>query len=934
MSSDDGETSIQSKIDAARNIANQAAKAGVSEGEEKALQKWLQKIEDVDAAVKYVLSDDYKPDKEAEEATPTPVPAAASAAPAAEDEPWKKQRYSSDYSRFDNEQFVKEQPKKSKKAAAEAAAAAAAALPAVEPDRANTKEFCEYIMKKESLAFKDKGNAAIKAGNYAEAEEQYSNGIGLDAACWVLRNNRAQARLKLGKWAGCVDDCNFVLRADKDPRNMKATKRRASALLRLRRSAEAIADIELATKHEGASKELRLMLAAARHEVAFETLVADEDPAVLAEVDAAVEGLRTAMRRSQQAGPLPAAEEAAAAAAAAGGEAGAEDAASSLRSRLKATADVLRRGGAAVKIQFNWSGGIALVAGYLAEHKAAILKELAEATDAAADAGALVAAALRGPTSWDLLATQLYAVLSEAYGCGYNLPAEGDTDAALDAVLELAVASFAAEKLCCFSALHLCVAVTEGEAGRARIARHLTVEKLMRLPHHTESGDDGTLALLLSLVDNLLKSPDWGDRLAEQPLPYYILPLMGGQRSRTVRDSAAAAVMRLTTDARFRRFLTSSSLTLPVPPTAWGALGSAGAVQSQSTLHYLSTYLQEEARTMASPFAVEAILASLQNCFVDAASATEAKEVAYALATTQNVSTCWELLSREGTPVNIQARALGLVSKCVSMPEVHGLLKDPEKRCVERLVAFADQSTRARAAAAPAATPAAAASAADDAMYEEQRQENAVSILAALVSREDQLLGASGADASTMCEVTEETERIFAGEAVADTLLKTAGVARLLLRCLEGTDRTCGNAALVFSVLVKDERWVRQVDRDVDGGLVKPLLAVIKKKRAEQNDEIQHRQTVREDKGAAAAAKEVPLTFSLNIQAQKNAAIALARLAKDPSNLIQLRENQGIEILSTTLKYVNDPKTLAGGGRGVGRTPGAADAGAPLTIAG
>jgi STIP1 homology and U-box containing protein 1 len=54
---------------------------------------------------------------------------------------------------------------------------------------------------------KNQGNKHFKDGEYAEAENLYSQAIQKNSTNPLLFTNRANARLKLEKWEGVIDDC-------------------------------------------------------------------------------------------------------------------------------------------------------------------------------------------------------------------------------------------------------------------------------------------------------------------------------------------------------------------------------------------------------------------------------------------------------------------------------------------------------------------------------------------------------------------------------------------------------------------------------------------------------------------------------------------------------------------------------------------------------
>jgi tetratricopeptide (TPR) repeat protein len=67
---------------------------------------------------------------------------------------------------------------------------------------------------------KNSGNKCFKNGDYEGAEGLYSQAIQKNSANPLLFTNRANARLKLEKWEGVIDDCIRSIELLKD--NMKA----------------------------------------------------------------------------------------------------------------------------------------------------------------------------------------------------------------------------------------------------------------------------------------------------------------------------------------------------------------------------------------------------------------------------------------------------------------------------------------------------------------------------------------------------------------------------------------------------------------------------------------------------------------------------------------------------------------------------------------
>jgi tetratricopeptide (TPR) repeat protein len=64
------------------------------------------------------------------------------------------------------------------------------------------------------------GNKCFKEGDYEGSEGLYSQAIQKNSANPLLFTNRANARLKLEKWEGVIDDCLRSIELMKD--NMKA----------------------------------------------------------------------------------------------------------------------------------------------------------------------------------------------------------------------------------------------------------------------------------------------------------------------------------------------------------------------------------------------------------------------------------------------------------------------------------------------------------------------------------------------------------------------------------------------------------------------------------------------------------------------------------------------------------------------------------------
>nr|CAG8618644.1 14977_t:CDS:2 [Entrophospora candida] len=82
------------------------------------------------------------------------------------------------------------------------------------------------------------GNDYFKSGNFASAIGEYSNGISLEPSDVTLLCNRAEAYLKLNKYAKALADVEVALNYQKD--NKKAIFRKARALFGLKRYQEAV----------------------------------------------------------------------------------------------------------------------------------------------------------------------------------------------------------------------------------------------------------------------------------------------------------------------------------------------------------------------------------------------------------------------------------------------------------------------------------------------------------------------------------------------------------------------------------------------------------------------------------------------------------------------------------------------------------------------
>jgi STIP1 family protein 1 len=71
-------------------------------------------------------------------------------------------------------------------------------------------------------ALKEQGNKAFKEGDYAAAEELYTQACQRFSRNPLLFTNRANARLKLQRWEGAVNDCLKSIEISGRAQNHKA----------------------------------------------------------------------------------------------------------------------------------------------------------------------------------------------------------------------------------------------------------------------------------------------------------------------------------------------------------------------------------------------------------------------------------------------------------------------------------------------------------------------------------------------------------------------------------------------------------------------------------------------------------------------------------------------------------------------------------------
>ncbi|KAI8778922.1 RNA polymerase II-associated protein 3 X1 [Biomphalaria glabrata] len=103
---------------------------------------------------------------------------------------------------------------------------------------------------------KNKGNEFYKLGQLEQAIEAYSKGLRLDPTNSLLLTNRAQAFLKLNKYAECESDCTLSLTGA--PLFVKSYLRRATARLALEKLEEAVRDFQRVLELEPNNKHAKM----------------------------------------------------------------------------------------------------------------------------------------------------------------------------------------------------------------------------------------------------------------------------------------------------------------------------------------------------------------------------------------------------------------------------------------------------------------------------------------------------------------------------------------------------------------------------------------------------------------------------------------------------------------------------------------------------
>ena len=110
----------------------------------------------------------------------------------------------------------------------------------------NSKEAEEDKRKRESEESKELGNKAFRSSDYTLAEEFYSSAILKYKGNHVLFTNRAQARLRQGKFQAAVDDCKEAIKIKQD--NLKTIIIIVKALRGLKDFQKALDMLEIAEK--------------------------------------------------------------------------------------------------------------------------------------------------------------------------------------------------------------------------------------------------------------------------------------------------------------------------------------------------------------------------------------------------------------------------------------------------------------------------------------------------------------------------------------------------------------------------------------------------------------------------------------------------------------------------------------------------------------
>lgn len=135
----------------------------------------------------------------------------------------------------------------------------------VDPDYSQARALLKLARTLENQ--KEKGNAAFKSGQYAEAVELYSQALDVDPenvnTNAKLYSNRAACQAKLAKYKEAIADCDLAL--ELDPKFTKVYLRRADCRGKLEEWEEAVRDYRAAYDHDRGNADVRRSLKEAEH---------------------------------------------------------------------------------------------------------------------------------------------------------------------------------------------------------------------------------------------------------------------------------------------------------------------------------------------------------------------------------------------------------------------------------------------------------------------------------------------------------------------------------------------------------------------------------------------------------------------------------------------------------------------------------------------